>query len=111
MKHFGMTLNLKDEPQIIEKYKSYHADVWPETEQALKAVGIIQMKIFLLGRRLFMYMQTVDEFDIDRDFPRYLEQHPRCKEWDDLMSTFQEKVPEAMEDEWWALMEQVYDLE
>ena len=76
MKHFGMTLNLKDDAQIIEKYKTYHADVWPETEQALKAVGITGLKIFLLGRRLFMYMQTVDEFDIDRDFPRYLEQHP-----------------------------------
>ena len=27
------------------------------------------------------------------------------------MCTFQEKVPEAGEGEWWALMEEVFDLE
>ncbi len=41
---------------------------------------------------------------------RYIELNPRGKEWDALMCTFQEKVPEAGPDEWWALMEQVYDL-
>ena len=34
----------------------------------------------------------------------------RCKQWDELMQTFQEKIPEAGEDEWWALMEPVYEL-
>ena len=110
MKHFGMAVNLKDAPEAIEKYKAYHRSVWPEVEQALKAVGITGMKIFLLGRRMFMCLQTIDDFDPDRDFPRYLEQDPRCKEWDELMCTFQEKAPEAKEHEWWALMDQVYDL-
>ena len=110
MKTFGMTINLKDDSWLIEKYKEYHQNVWQETESALKTVGITSMKIFLLGRRMFMYMETVDSFVPERDFPKYLEQHPRCKEWDDLMRTFQEKVPEAREDEWWATMEQVYNL-
>jgi L-rhamnose mutarotase len=110
VKTFGMTINLKDDSRLIEKYKEYHQNVWQETENALKTVGITSMKIFLLGRRMFMYMETVDSFVPERDFPKYLEQHPRCKEWDDLMRTFQEKVPEAQEDEWWAVMEQVYDL-
>ena len=111
MKVFGLALNLKDDPQVIESYKEYHRNVWPEVEQALKTVGITAMKIFLLGRRMFMYMEAVDDFIAERDFPNYLEQHPRCKEWDDLMRTYQEKVPEAKEEEWWAMMEQVYDLD
>lgn len=111
MKHFALTLNLKDDPQIIEQYKAYHREVWPEVEQSLKAVGVTGMKIFLLGRQLFMYLQTVDEFDVSHDFGRELELHPRCQEWEDLMCSYQEKVPEAKEDEWWAMMEQVYDLE
>ena len=110
MKHFAFALNLKDDLQIIEEYKAYHRDVWPEVEQALKAIGITGMKIFLLGRRMFMYMQTVDGFDPDRDFSPYLDHHPRCKQWEQLMNTLQEKVPEAKENEWWARMEQVYDL-
>ena len=28
MKHFGLAINLKDDPEIIEKYKEYHSNVW-----------------------------------------------------------------------------------
>ena len=55
-------------------------------------------------------METVDTFDIKRDFPRYLEEHPKCKEWDQLMRTFQEPVDEAQANEWWAEMEPVFEL-
>jgi L-rhamnose mutarotase len=57
-----------------------------------------------------MAMETVDTFDIERDFPRYLEEHPKCSEWDELMRTFQEPVEEAQADEWWAQMEPVFEL-
>jgi len=77
---------------------------------ALKQVGIISMRIYLIGRRMFMYMEAVDDFAPERDFPKYLELHGRCREWDDLMRTLQEKIPEAGEDEWWALMEPVFEL-
>ena len=110
MQSFGFALNLKDDPQAIEKYKAFHQNVWPEVPAALKQVGIISMRIYLIGRRLFMYMEAVDDFSPERDFPKYLELHGRCREWDDLMRTLQEKIPEAGEDEWWALMEPVYEL-
>jgi L-rhamnose mutarotase len=111
MKYYGLTLNLKEDAAIIEKYKEYHRHPWPEPLQGLRQVGILDMKIFLLGRRMFMYMATVDEFDPEVDFARYMEQYPQAKQWDDLMCTFQERVPEAAEGEWWALMEQVFDLQ
>ena len=110
MKHFGLTLNLKDDPHIIEQYKTYHRNVWPEVVESLKAMGITKMNIYLLGRRLFMAMETIDDFDVARDFPRYLEQHPRCQEWDELMRRFQEPVAEAKPGEWWAMMEPVFEL-
>lgn len=111
MKHFGLTLNLKNDPGLIEQYKAYHREAWPEVVAALKEVGITRMDIYLLGCRLFMAMETVDTFAIERDFPRYLEQHPRCKEWDALMRTFQVPVAEAQPGEWWARMEPVFELE
>ena len=109
MKHFGLAINLKDDPEIIEKYKEYHSNVWPEVLESLHTIGITKMNIYLLGRRMFMAMETVDEFDVETDFPRYLEQHPRCREWDELMRTYQEPVPEKKPEEWWALMECVFE--
>ena len=111
MKYYGLAIDLKDDPQLVDTYKAYHRDPWPEPLQGLEAVGIEDMKIFLLGRRMFMFMSTVDEFDPAVDFARYMEQNPKAQEWDDLMRTYQQQVPEAGPDEWWALMEQVFDLQ
>jgi L-rhamnose mutarotase len=68
------------------------------------------MKIFLHGRRLFMYLEASDDFDIARDFGRYMSSE-RAQEWDALMREFQEPVPGAAPDEWWAPMEEVFDLD
>ncbi len=111
MKSFGLALNLKDAPEVIEKYKEYHRNVWPDVVAGLRKVGIEKMRIFLLGRRMFMYIETVDDFEYPSDFVKYMEQTERAQEWDDLMVTFQAKVDEAKPDEWWAQMEQVYDLD
>ncbi len=110
MKHFGLTLNLKNDPAVIKQYKAYHLNAWSEVVEGLKNVGITKMNIYLLGCRLFMAMETVDDFDLERDFSRYLEQHPQCQAWDELMRTFQEPVAEAGADEWWARMEPVFEL-
>ena len=109
MKYYGLTLCLRDNPETIEQYKEYHRHVWPQVTARLGEVGIIQMKIFLLGTRLFMYMETTDEFDPHVDFPRYTED-PKAQEWGELMRTFQQRAPEASPDEWWALMEPVFEL-
>ncbi len=109
MKDYAQTVNLEDDPEVIRQYEEYHANVWPEVLAALKEVGVIDMKIYRLGRRLFMFMQTEDEFDLNVDMPRYLTLHPRCREWEDLMGTFQEKVPEAQPQEKWANMKKVFE--
>jgi len=110
MKHLAYTVNLKDDPEIIEKYKEYHAEVWPEVLNSLKEVGVLDMKIYILGRRLFMYCEVDGDFDPAVDFPRYLTLSPVCQEWEDLMSTFQEPVKDAAPGEKWAKMEQIFQL-
>lgn len=49
VKSYAQTICLKDDPEGIAEYKRYHANSWPEVLEALKAVGILRMKIFLLG--------------------------------------------------------------
>ena len=110
MKSFAMTLNLREDASAIEKYKEYHREVWPEVLEGLRGVGISKMKIFLHGRRLFMYLEAGDDFDPSHDLSRYMETE-RGRKWDELMRTFQEPVPEAAPGDWWAGMEEVFDLE
>ncbi len=66
MKHFGLAINLKDDPEIIEKYKEYHSNVWPEVLESLHTIGITKMNIYLLGRRMFMAMEAIDEFEVEK---------------------------------------------
>jgi len=70
---------------------------------------IVEMRIYLLGRRLFMCMEAVDGFAPERDFPK-LAEYPRYREWDEQMRGLQEPAPEARASEWWAPMEEVFDL-
>jgi L-rhamnose mutarotase len=109
MQTYGMTLLLRDGDEVVERYRHHHRHAWPEVLARLREVGITQMKIYLLDRRLFMYMEAVDGFDPERDFPK-LADDPRYREWDELMRTLQEPAPEAKPGEWWAPMEEVFDL-
>ncbi len=111
MKQYGRTLNLKDDRAVIESYLEYHRAVWPEVETGLRAIGIHRMLIWILGRRLFMFMETDDRFDPLRDFARYEASSPRIREWQDLTASMQEPVPEAMPGELWAEMKLAYRLE
>ena len=107
---YAQTLDLKDDPQTIARYIELHRAVWPEVERGLKAIGIERMLIWRLGRRLFMLMETAEDFDPARDWPRYMEMGARIREWQSLMESFQEPVPGAKPGEWWAEMQPVYAL-
>jgi len=111
MKVYGQTLNLKDNPAIINRYLEHHHHVWPEVEQGLRAIGIKRMLIWILGRRLFMFMETEDGFDPARDFARYEASDPKTREWQALMASMQEPVTEAKQGELWAEMKLAYALE
>ena len=110
MKTYAMALDLIDESDVIEEYKRYHRNVWPEVKDGLSQIGVEEMKIFLLGDRLFMVLRVVEGFKLEKDFQKYTESSSKAKEWDQLMRQFQRKVTGVAEDVWWAPMEEVFDL-
>lgn len=110
MQEFALTINLVDDPDKIEAYKKYHREVWPEVIENLRSVGIRDMRIYLLGRRMFMLMQADDAFQPDRDFARLEQSSARYNEWQRTMDEFQVRVPEAKPGEHWAAMDKVFDL-
>ena len=107
MKRFAQTVLLKDDPEIIRRYEEYHANPWPEVVEGTKRCGVRRTFIYRFGRTLFMFMETVDDFDMERDMPKYMED-PRAKEWDELMRTFQEPVPGAPAGSTWVQMREIY---
>jgi L-rhamnose mutarotase len=111
-RRFCKTLSLEDDPQLIEEYKRVHSPghTWPEITRGMIEVGIIDMEIYLLGNRLFMIMDTVPEFDHDRDMA-LLADKPRQSEWEAFVSRFQKSASGARADEKWQLMERIYKLE
>jgi L-rhamnose mutarotase len=104
-----MALNLRDDPKLIARYRHEHAQAWPEVLVRLREIGVTEMKIFLLGRSMFMYCETRDGFDPSTDFARSNDD-PTYRKWDELMRTMQQRVDEAKPGEWWAMMEPVFDL-
>ena len=110
MKSFAQVLDLKNDPKVIAEYERYHREVWPEVLEALRGNGIHRMEIFRVGNHLFMYCLVPDDFDPKRDFQSYTASK-RAAEWNDLMSTFQQKVPEAEADDWWTPGKRVFDTE
>ncbi|QHT69187.1 L-rhamnose mutarotase [Rhodocytophaga rosea] len=110
MKQFAKTILLKNDPNLIATYLHYHNHIWLEVVQSFRKVGVEDIRIWMIGRRLFMLMTTTDAFDPNTDFDKYLSLHPKNEEWEELMKTFQEKAPEAKPDEHWADMELIFQM-
>lgn len=110
MKRYCQTLELRDDPELVAKYCEAHAYVWPEIQAGIREVGILDMQIYRLGTRLFMIMDTVDDFDFVADNAR-LATLPRQAEWEAYVARFQGCDPAAPSTDKWRLMEKIFELE
>ena len=110
-KRYCKSLELRNDPKLIEAYKKAHAkgNSWPEITQGMKEVGILDMEIFLLGTKLFMIMDTVSDFNHDKAMEE-LATKPRQSEWEAYMSQFQDTSAEATADQKWQIMERIYKM-
>lgn len=110
MRRFALTLDLQDDPQLISEYKRYHQQVWPEIAKSIREAGILDMQIYFLGTRLFMVMETNDDFSFEAKRAADLAD-PKVQEWEKLMWKFQKPLPQAKPGEKWMLMEKIFQLE
>ena len=55
-KRYCQTMELKDDAALIRKYKEAHdkEHFWDEIKEGIKAVGILEMEIYILGNRLLL---------------------------------------------------------
>jgi L-rhamnose mutarotase len=110
MKTWCLTLDLYDDPVLIEEYKRHHKNVWPEVLDSLRNAGILQARIYLLGTRLVMVLGTRDDFNFESKAVADAA-NPTVQAWENLMWTFQKPLPQAKPGEKWMLMEPIFDFE
>lgn len=109
-RRYCLTLDLKSDPELIETYKRYHENIWPEITKSIKAAGIRDMEIYLRGTRMFMIMEVDDSFSFDKK-ARADRDNPKVQEWENLMWKFQKALPGAQAGEKWLRMERIFKLE
>ena len=109
-KRYCLTLDLKDDPQLIAEYRRYHQKIWPEITKSIRDSGIEDMEIYLLGTRMFMIMKVNEKFSFAAK-AKADAANPKVREWEELMWKFQKPLPNAKPGEKWMLLERIFKLE
>ncbi len=110
MKRFCLAFDLKDDPNLIKEYEAHHQRVWPEILNSITAAGILNMEIYRTGNRMFMIMETNDDFSFAAKW-QLDEQNPKVREWEQLMWKYQQALPLAASGEKWKLMDKIFSLQ
>ena len=110
-KRYCQTLELKDNPELIQEYVKRHSEIyhWHEVRDGIRYVGILEMEIYLLGTKLFMIVETPLDFEWDTAFKK-LANLPRQAEWEEYMSIFQQADAGVTSSEKWTLMDRIFYL-
>lgn len=103
-----LAIDLRDD-SVVETYREYHRRVWPEVLESLRASGVLEMEIYLLGTRLVMIAELEDGSDLRAAFASRMASNPRVAEWEQLMMSLQRRAPGAGEGDWWTAMERVFE--
>jgi L-rhamnose mutarotase len=107
MKRFGQIIGI--DPPSLEKYRQYHAAVWPEVLEMITACNITNYSIFHKNNMLFAYFEYSGN-DFEADMAK-MAADPKTQEWWAVMMPMQRPVTNRSEAEWWADMEEVFHLD
>lgn len=106
---FCFALDLKNDEELIEQYDRYHQNVWPEIIDSIVVSGIKDLEIYRVSNRLFMIMQTDEDFSFDKK-TALDNANSKVQEWEELMWKYQQALPVAKPGEKWILMHKIFDL-
>jgi L-rhamnose mutarotase len=106
---YCFALDLKNDPDLIIAYETYHQAVWPEIIASIKSAGIEDLQIYRVENRLFMIMEVNDEFSFEKKNAADAA-NPIVQQWEELMWTYQQALPTAKPGEKWMLMKKIFQL-
>jgi L-rhamnose mutarotase len=107
MTRYGMVIGLK--PEAEEKYREYHAAVWPGVLETISKCKIRNYSIFLKDHTLYAYFEYHGT-DYAADMAR-MAADKTTQEWWAIMEPMQSPDPNRKAGEWWSPMEEVFHLD
>ena len=109
MKRYCLTLDLIDDEKMILEYEEYHKNISPEILKSIKDSGIELMQIYRLHTRMFMIIETNDDFSFEKktemDAP-----NDKVQAWEELMWQYQRALPMAKDGEKWIIMNKIFSV-
>jgi L-rhamnose mutarotase len=109
MKRYSLTLDLKNDPELIQEYEKIHKEVWPEIIKSIRDSGIENMEIYRYQNRLFMIMEVNDNFSFETKNEAD-KQNEKVQQWEELMWKYQQPLPGSAVGEKWKLMDKIFEL-
>jgi len=109
MKRYCLALDLKEDEALINEYEQLHKAVAPEIIESITSAGITVMDIYRVGNRLFMIMETTDDFSF-HEKDKMDKANPKVQVWENQVWKYQQALPFAKPGEKWVLMEQIFSL-
>ena len=106
---YCFALDLKNDEQLISEYENYHREVWPEIIGSIRDTGITDLEIYRISNRLFMIMETGENFSFDKKNAMD-NANPKVQQWEGLMWKYQQALPGAKPGEKWMLMKKIFEL-
>jgi L-rhamnose mutarotase len=108
-KKYCFALDLKEDDTLMEAYIEHHKKVCPEIIRQIKSTGVECMEIYQVSNRLFMIMETTEDFSLEAKAAMD-KSDPKVQEWEELMSNYQQVLPNAKPGEKWVQMELIFKL-
>ncbi|HEY2582292.1 MAG TPA: L-rhamnose mutarotase [Mucilaginibacter sp.] len=109
MHKYCLTLDLKDDPASIEEYEKHHIAIWPEIRKSIIDSGITNMEIYRYDTRLFMIMETDENFTFEKKSLMDAS-NSKVQEWETLMWNYQQPIKKSLKGEKWVLMNKIFQL-
>lgn len=110
MQHI-LALDLRDDPALIAAYEAHHRAVRPEVLAHLLRHGVQRMRIWRLGTRLVMLMDTDDAVYDAARMQAAAADDPAIRRWEELMWTFQAPTPWTPAGQKWTPMSCIFDVD
>jgi L-rhamnose mutarotase len=106
---YCLGLDLVNDPEAMAAYEAHHRAVWPEIKSSIVDGGITAMEIYRVGNRLFMIMETGENFSFDKKAAMDAA-NPAVQRWEELMWKYQSAIPGGKPGEKWRLMNRIFSL-
>jgi L-rhamnose mutarotase len=88
--------------------------MWRKDAPTLSDIGFEErrggdLEIYLMGTRMFMIMDVNDTFSLSAKAAADAV-NAKVQEWETIMRRFQEKLPQSGPEQWWVVMDRVFNL-